>query len=45
MADVVLHGTGHLSVPVNLQRNVNHVSGLYLSGLSPARTTQRDPAA
>jgi hypothetical protein len=32
MADVVLHGMGHLLVPVNLQRSVNHVSGLFCQG-------------
>jgi hypothetical protein len=32
MADVVLHGMGHLLVSVNLQRSVNHVSGLFCQG-------------
>ena len=32
MADVVLHGMGHLLVPVNLQQSVNHLSGLFCQG-------------
>ena len=41
MADGVLHGMGHLLVPVNMHQSVNHVSGSILSGMCPVRTQAR----